>query len=252
MISSWIFHTCFWASLSEGKTSNILQLWGTSSNHITCTGSQPWTCLTTFQVQSFISLIFPYTSYATTESFLFNVQVTNNNVAIVHILLSFVHSRITHTPGTSGLYFNSNISACKSTYSNNSSTHSQVIDDNQTKGVFHPQSSGIRLCSETWDFTKSIFAFGLSIFVIATIILTQASLAWFIASTVCGLTQSSAATTIIAISVIFAHLALIAVKSSCQGVSIKVIFFQLWVIWLAQIPCVIPPASHATISVFLT
>jgi hypothetical protein len=67
----------------------------------------------------------------------------------------------------------------------------------------------------------------LSIFVIATIILTPASFAWLIASIVCAFTHSSAATTITAISVIFAPLALIEVNNSCPGVSIKVIFLPL-------------------------
>ena len=46
-----------------------------------------------------------------------------------------------------------------------------------------------------------MFAPGLSILLIATIISIPAALAWLIASTVCGITPSSAATTRIAISV---------------------------------------------------
>ena len=54
-----------------------------------------------------------------------------------------------------------------------------------------------------------------------------AAFAWLIASTVCGMTPSSAATTKIAISVEFAPRIRIAVNASCPGVSKKVIFSPL-------------------------
>jgi len=57
--------------------------------------------------------------------------------------------------------------------------------------------------------------------VIATIIGTPAAFACQIDSTVCGITLSSAATTITAILVNFAPLALKLVNNSCHGVSIK-------------------------------
>ena len=63
----------------------------------------------------------------------------------------------------------------------------------------------------------------MSILFIATITGISASFAWFIDSIVWGFTHSSAATTKIAISVDFAHLALITVKASCPGVSKNVI-----------------------------
>ena len=56
---------------------------------------------------------------------------------------------------------------------------------------------------------------------------THAAFAWLIDSIVCGITESSAATTITAIFVSFAHLALRDVNSSCPGVSMNVIFFPL-------------------------
>ena len=78
---------------------------------------------------------------------------------------------------------------------------------------------------------------------IATIIGIPADFAWFIASTVCGIIPSFAATTSIAISVICAPLALIAVNASCPGVSKNVIFLPLISTMYAPIACVIPPAS---------
>ena len=62
-------------------------------------------------------------------------------------------------------------------------------------------------------------AFGLSILLMATRIGTLASLAWLIASIVCGITPSSAATTRTTMSVACAPRARMAVKASWPGVS---------------------------------
>ena len=56
----------------------------------------------------------------------------------------------------------------------------------------------------------------------ATIIGTPAFLAWLMASTVCGMTWSSAATTSTTMSVTWAPRARMAVKASWPGVSRKV------------------------------
>ena len=61
----------------------------------------------------------------------------------------------------------------------------------------------------------------LSILLIATIIGTLAALAWLMASTVWGITASSAATTSTTISVTFAPRARIEVKAAWPGVSRK-------------------------------
>ena len=66
-------------------------------------------------------------------------------------------------------------------------------------------------------------ASGLSILLIATIIGTFAALAWLIASIVCGITPSSAATTSTTMSVTLAPRARIAVNAAWPGVSMKVI-----------------------------
>ena len=62
----------------------------------------------------------------------------------------------------------------------------------------------------------------LSTLLIATIIGTPAALAWLIASTVCGMTLSSAATTSTTMSVTCAPRARIEVKAAWPGVSRKV------------------------------
>ena len=75
--------------------------------------------------------------------------------------------------------------------------------------------------------TRSGLASGLSILLMATIIGTFAALAWLIASTVCGMTPSSAATTSTTMSVTLAPRARIAVNAAWPGVSMKVIFLPL-------------------------
>ena len=106
-------------------------------------------------------------------------------------------------------------------------TFSVYVADTGTKMVLPPQSSGISSYSASSCFTLSIFALGLSILLTATMISIPAAFAWLIASTVCGITPSSAATTRIAISVELAPRIRIAVNASCPGVSRKVIFCPL-------------------------
>ncbi|MNC92502.1 hypothetical protein D3C83_89430 [compost metagenome] len=63
----------------------------------------------------------------------------------------------------------------------------------------------------------------MSILFIATTSGTSAALAWLMASMVCGMTPSSAATTRITMSVTLAPRARIAVNAAWPGVSMKVI-----------------------------
>ena len=60
---------------------------------------------------------------------------------------------------------------------------------------------------------------------------TPAAFAWSIASTVCGITPSSAATTITAMSVTLAPRARMAVNASWPGVSRNVIVCPSWWTW---------------------
>ena len=86
---------------------------------------------------------------------------------------------------------------------------------------------------------------------IATTIETPAALAWFMASSVCGLIPSLAATTNTTMSVVLAPLALIEENAACPGVSINVnLPFEVSTSY-APICCVIPPASPSTTLVFL-
>uniref|UniRef100_A0A7C9A2C3 Uncharacterized protein n=1 Tax=Opuntia streptacantha TaxID=393608 RepID=A0A7C9A2C3_OPUST len=90
-----------------------------------------------------------------------------------------------------------------------------------TIGMSPPQSSGIRPIDESSCMTRSGLAPSLSILLIAITIGTPAALACAMASFVWGRIPSSAATTIIAISVTLAPRALIAPKASWPGVSRK-------------------------------
>ena len=71
--------------------------------------------------------------------------------------------------------------------------------------------------------TRFTSASGLSILLTATMIGTFAALAWRMASTVCGMMPSSAATTSTTMSVTLAPRARISVKAAWPGVSMKVI-----------------------------
>ena len=111
--------------------------------------------------------------------------------------------------------------------SKSSSIPSPVLAEIFTNNVSPPQESGVTSFWLISVITRSGLASGLSILFTATTIGTPAAFAWSIASLVCGITPSSAATIMITISVTLAPLALISVKASCPGVSIKVIGLSL-------------------------
>jgi hypothetical protein len=95
--------------------------------------------------------------------------------------------------------------------------------------------------------TLSGLAWGRSILLIATIIGTPAFLACEIASMVCGMTESSAATTSTTMSVTCAPRARMAVKASWPGVSRKVMTLPPGSsTWYAPMCWVMPPDSPAT------
>ena len=119
------------------------------------------------------------------------------------------------------------------------------------KGTSPPHASGVIPASFISVKTRSILASGLSILLTATIIGTFALLAWSIASLVCGLTPSSAATIMMTISVTLAPRARISVNAAWPGVSINVIKSSLYLVWYAPMCWVIPPNSLSTTWVFL-
>ena len=72
-------------------------------------------------------------------------------------------------------------------------------------------------------------------------------MAWSIASTVCGMTPSSAAMTSTAMSVAFAPRERMAVNASWPGVSRNVILRSLYSTWYAPMCWVMPPTSPSVI-----
>ena len=90
-------------------------------------------------------------------------------------------------------------------------------------------------CGRAWGRPPS-----LSTLFTATMIGTAAAFAWSSASTVCGITPSSAATTRTAMSVTCAPRARIAVNASWPGVSMNVISRSPTWAWYAPMCCVMP------------
>ena len=196
---------------------------GTSSNPSTSTGIDGPALLTRLPLSSNIARIFPTTVPAMTESPMLSVPFFIKTVATGPRPLSSFASITVPTACFSGLALSSFISVTSKTASSKSFIPAPVFADTGTIIVSPPQSSARSSYSLSCCLTLSRFAAGLSTLFIATIIETSAALAWFMASTVCGITPSSAATTIIATSVTFAPRALMAVNASCPGVSINVI-----------------------------
>ena len=172
-------------------------------------------------------------------------------VPIGPLPLSSFASITTPLAGFSGFAFSSRISDWISIISRSSFKFSFFFADTLTKITSPPRFSGTRPLSISSFLTFSVFASGLSILLMATMIGTSAELAWLMASTVCGITPSSAATTSTTISVTRAPLALMVVNASCPGVSMKTIFLLSILTSYAPMCCVIPPNSSSTTFVSL-
>ena len=112
-----------------------------------------------------------------------------------------------------------------------------------TIGTSPPNSSMTTPRSESSVLMRSGFASGRSVLFSAMTIGTPAARAWSMASTVWGMTPSSAATTSTAMSVTRAPRARIAVKASWPGVSRNTMRRPSWVASLAPMCWVMPPRS---------
>ena len=112
-----------------------------------------------------------------------------------------------------------------------------------TTGTSPPKASTTTSRSASCCSTRSGLTPSLSILFMATTIGTPAARMCWIASSVCGITPSSAATTRMATSVTSAPRARIAVNASWPGVSMNVIRRPLRSTWWARMTWVIPPAS---------
>ena len=124
----------------------------------------------------------------------------------------------------SGLALRSRSSACSRIASSSLSRLMPLVAETSMASVSPPRSSTWISCCSSSVLTRVGLASPLSILLIATMIGTCAALACAMASTVCGMTPSSAATTRMTMSVTLAPRARIAVKAAWPGVSRKVIF----------------------------
>ncbi len=105
-----------------------------------------------------------------------------------------------------------------------------MVAETSTSRISPPSvSTWISYCSSS-PRTRSGLASALSILLIATMIGTPAALAWAIASAVCGITPSSAATTSTTMSVTLAPRARICVNAAWPGVSMNVTGWPLGVV----------------------
>src|ERR1039458_9598042 len=125
--------------------------------------------------------------------------------------------------GRLGLALSSCMSATSRIFSSSRPRPCWVLAETGTMMVSPPQSSASRPRSESCCLMRSGCAPGLSILLIATTIGSPAGRAGSMASSVCGITPSSAATTSTTMSVTLAPRARMRVNASWPGVSMKTI-----------------------------
>ena len=123
-----------------------------------------------------------------------------------------------------GSALRSRISACSRIASTSLSMLIRFLAETSAHRLSPPISSTAMPCCKSAVLTFSGSAPGRSILLMATTIGTSAAWAWRMASTVCGMMPSLAATTSTTMSVTLAPRARISENASCPGVSMKVIF----------------------------
>ena len=146
----------------------------------------------------------PYTLPTTKLSPAFSVPFCTSTVATGPRPRSSFASSTTPVAARSGVAFNSPRSATRQIISISRFRLVFFFAETSTNTVLPPHSSGTSPRSASCFFTRSGKASGLSILFTATMMGTSAACAWSMASTVCGITPSSAATTSTTISVAFA------------------------------------------------
>ncbi len=231
------------ATFSSATTKNSSPASGTPSKPCTSTGREGPASLTFLPWSLLRARTRPEKEPQTKLSPWCRVPSCTSTVATGPRPLSSLASTICPRAGLSGLAFSSRISACRATISSRASRPSRVLAETLATMVSPPQSSGCRPSSASSRSTRSGLAPGLSILFTATIMGTLAARAWLMASRVCSITPSSAATTRMTRSVTCAPRARMAVKASWPGVSRKTISPRLVLTWYAPMCWVMPPAS---------
>ena len=241
-------------SLAFSSLSTVTKLSPASGGSLrpnTCTGIDETASVRFCPLSFSIALTFPYSLPATAISPTFNFPFVTIILQRGPLPLSTFASITVASAKVSLFVFNSESSACKTIASSNLSILLPVSADTSTDWISPDKSSTIKSSDRSSSFIFFGFDSGLSHLLIATIIGTLADFACEMASLVCGITPSSAATIKTTISVTLAPLARISVKAACPGVSIKVIFLLLCITSYAPICWVMPPLSPETTLEFL-
>ena len=221
---AWRFSAIWRAVRSSDATRKRSPAVGTDVRPSTCTGVDGVASFMWLPFSSSMARTRPYEVPATMASPMRRVPCCTSTVATAPRPLSSRASTVAPRASISGFARRSrSASAVSSTASSSLSTLVPCLAEMSTNMVSPPYSSGTRPNSVSWPRTFSGFAPGLSILLTATTIGTLAACAWLMASTVCGITPSSAATTRIATSVSSAPRARMAVNASWPGVSRNVI-----------------------------
>ena len=196
---------------------------GTSDRPRISTGMEGPASCTCLPFSSTMARTLPKAVPAKSISPFFSVPLCTSRVATAPRPLSRRASTMMPLAGASTGAFSSSTSASSSTASKSASILMPCLAETSINCTLPPQASGMTSCAVSSWRMRSGLAASLSILFTATTIGTPAALAWAMASMVCGITPSSAATTRITISVACAPRARIAVKASWPGVSRKVI-----------------------------
>mmetsp|Transcript_13700 Transcript_13700/g.23504 ORF Transcript_13700/g.23504 Transcript_13700/m.23504 type:complete len:349 (-) Transcript_13700:1421-2467(-) len=211
---------------SNGISSNSSPASGTPLRPRTSTADEGPASWTLLRPSPNIARTLPYTVPQTTVLPTRSVPFWTSSDATEPISLSTRPSMQVPFAALDGLAKRSSTSETREIISSRVSMPSPLMALIGTMTVEPPQSSGMRPCSVSSCLTLSGLAPSLSILLMATTMGTRAAWACLMASIVCGLTPSSAATTRTAMSVTFAPRERMAVKASWPGVSRNTIGFS--------------------------
>ena len=225
------YSAIFLATASLSTTTKSSPARGLESKPKTSTGIEGFASLILFPLSSTNALTLPHSDPDTKISLTLRVPFCTRTVATEPLPFSNLDSIMEPLAVLLGFALKFNKSACNKIDSLSLSKLIFFNADTSTSKTSPLSFSTIISWVNKSCLTFSGSIFGKSILLIATIMGTLAAFAWAIDSIVWGLRLSSAATTKIIISVVFAPLALIFENAAWPGVSIKVIFLSFSPIW---------------------
>ena len=210
------------ARTSFSTASTVSPAPGTPDRPSTSTGTEGPAVFACLPLSSTSARTRPHSDPATTMSPVFSVPFCTSTVATGPRPRSSLDSITVPSPARAGLARRSRISAWSAMASSSLSRLAPVLALTCTSCTSPPTLSTCTLYCSSSLRTRSRLTPGLSILLTATISGTSAAWACLMASIVCGITPSSAATTSTTMSVTEAPRARMAVKASWPGVSRKV------------------------------